>query len=140
MDYESTVENEYDLEEGDDDDDDDDYIFELETTTDAHEGDDEDDEDHEDDEGDGDDEDIGNGDDRVPTRHFLTIPGYRLEILGYARRVRDLRRHLIKGAEPVPSAEGQKLMREGQFGSVGIPSQSPCIINHMLIRISLCAV
>ena len=68
------------------------------------------------------DEDIDDDDDGV---HFLTIPGgmpFRVEIRGLSGRGRDPRRHLIKGAEPVPSPEGQKLMREGRFGSVGIPS------------------
>lgn len=58
----------------------------------------------------------------VPTRHFLSIPGgmpFRVEILGLSGHGSDPRRNLIKVPEPVPNPEGQKLMRDGHFGTVG---------------------
>ena len=152
MDYEPAIDNDFEDDDDEDDDlEDVDYIVELEATTDAGEDDDdEDDEDDEDNEDGGgeeeeeeglseeegrhgnvrfrlvhEDEDIDDGDDGAPIRHFLTIPGgmpFRVEILGFSRGGRDPRRDLVKGAEPVPSPEGQRLMKDGQFGSVGIPS------------------
>ena len=71
------------------------------------------------------DEEVDEDDGGPPIRHYLTIPGgmpFRVEILGLSGRRRDPRRNLVRGAEPVPSPEGQELMKSGEFGAVSAPT------------------